>query len=283
MSLINKLAIGTAQFGLDYGISNKEGKTSGNEIKKILNYAWGKGIRVLDTARVYGNSEQSIATNTNLQFKIISKFPAISSHGILNQILNESLIALNVSNLYGYIAHDANNLIENEYIWNELLVLKEKRIVEKIGYSVYSPDQMQSLLDIGMKPDIIQFPYSFIDKRFEPYFQQLKALDIEINVRSVFLQGLLLMESNSLSSFFNPVKSILDLLNEKIENTHLPLLLLRWAIEKPEINYLIFGINNIKQLQENILGLDEVNTDLLKDIEIPKLPDSILLPYKWPK
>ena len=77
-----KLVLGTTQFGLSYGINNKVGQVSNNEVVRILDYAYEKGLDVLDTAPVYGNSEKLIGDyfkkNQNKEFKIITK---ISSHG----------------------------------------------------------------------------------------------------------------------------------------------------------------------------------------------------------
>ena len=73
----NKLILGTAQFGMKYGINNKIGKIEKNEIMKILNFCKKNNINYFDTASVYGESENKLGnylkTNNN-NFKIITKY-----------------------------------------------------------------------------------------------------------------------------------------------------------------------------------------------------------------
>ena len=67
--MTSRLAIGTVQFGMDYGIANQNGKVNANQIQSILDFAHEKGINVLDTAKAYGNSEKSIGNYLKLTKK----------------------------------------------------------------------------------------------------------------------------------------------------------------------------------------------------------------------
>jgi len=122
---IKKIALGTVQFGMNYGISNKIGQTPELEVAKILQLASNYEIDLLDTATNYGNSEIILGRIISGQFKIISKFPKPEGKD-LSEYLDQSLGRLNTNTLYGYIAHDADGLINNPEIWNELISLKKK-------------------------------------------------------------------------------------------------------------------------------------------------------------
>lgn len=278
---INKIAIGTVQFGVDYGISNKEGVTTPAEVEKILHYATKKNIDTLDTAFAYGKSEEVLGKFQLHDKKIVSKFPAIKNNSV-EYYLDQSLKRLNVSKLYGYIAHSANDIIGNKEIWHQLSEKKQLGIVDKIGYSLYSPAELEILLKDDMKPDLIQIPYNILDRRFEPMFKDLKSMNVEIHTRSTFLQGLFFIPPNELSDFFNPIKSFLHALHEKyIGNKERAAVLLDFCLANQFIDKVVIGVNNLQQLKENtsVIGQKE---DLVL-LPIPNFPEEILLPNKWPK
>src|SRR5690606_18186432 len=119
MSIITKLGLGTVQFGIDYGISNTFGKTTSEEVSKILNYASEKNINLIDTAISYGNAEEELGTNSLRQFKIVSKFildDENNSVDIENQ-LNTSLNNLNLQSIYGYLAHRPLSVLKDKSVW----------------------------------------------------------------------------------------------------------------------------------------------------------------------
>ena len=113
---------------------------------------------------------------------------------------------LNRKSIYACLIHDSNYINKDDYKWKELEDLKLSGKIQKIGYSLYTLNQLKELLDKGIIPDIIQVPYNCINREFDKYFKILKKLDVEIYVRSVFYQGLFFLESNKIPdnlSFFN--------------------------------------------------------------------------------
>ena len=108
---LSKLALGTVQFGLDYGISNKTGQVEAKDVKSILEHARRQGLKTLDTAAAYGTSEEVLGdTIATSHFEIFSKFPANTSAETFEQLLDESLQKLKVPMLKAYLAHDFKTL-----------------------------------------------------------------------------------------------------------------------------------------------------------------------------
>jgi aryl-alcohol dehydrogenase-like predicted oxidoreductase len=282
-AFIDRLALGTVQFGLDYGISNTGGQTSSSEVKKILSRSLQVGLNMLDTASGYGESEKLIGENNPEHFKIISKFPAsVKSSDDIKNSLKTSLSDLNETSLYGYLAHEAQNLINYPHLWPILQEFKAAGTVKKIGYSLYLPEQLSSLLDAGYIPDIVQLPYNFADRRFEKYFGRLKQLGCEIHVRSVFLQGLFFVDPANLTNFFEPVKPLLLAIRRHFSgNKQIAAFLMNFCLSAPDVDKIIFGVNTEMQFRENINNIYTKFTPFtFEDIQIPQ---DILMPNKWPK
>jgi aryl-alcohol dehydrogenase-like predicted oxidoreductase len=272
----HKIGIGTVQFGLNYGISNKKGKTNKIEIEQILNTAKSKGIKYIDTASAYGNAEEMLGQFDLSQFKVVSKFMPPQGQKISNQI-NQSLEKLNQNPIYGYLAHRPLDILENPEQWSQLQELKANGVVKKIGYSLNEPEEIYQLLGKGYYPDLIQVPYNYFDRRFEEIIIELKHKGCEIHTRSTFLQGLFFMKPGELSSFFDEVKPHLRSL-QKINL--LSKSLLNFTLNKGFIDKVIIGVENNKQLIENLDNTTEIKELEKLDFRFSK---KILMPMYWPK
>ena len=280
-----KLAIGTVQFGVRYGINNKFGIPNLAEISAVLEAAERHEISVIDTAAAYGDSETKLGQVTSEKFKIVTKYSDVPKNGLENE-LRSSLQRLRRSSVYGYLAHNANALIDNPAIWEEVQKMKSFGLVEKVGYSLYMPDQLEKLLGQGIVPDLVQIPFSIFDRKFEPYLKDLKDRGTEIHARSVFLQGLYLMDPYQLPAKLMPFKEPLLELREisSRHNFSIASIALNFAILDPLIDKIVIGIENVVQIEENIelvrnwSGSNEIfNT--IKSINIDK-PD-LLNPANW--
>ena len=188
----NKIALGTVQWGMNYGISNKKGIPSNNELDKIISLARINGINLLDTAKGYGDAEERIGKFSNLDFRIVTKINSISVDCSVENQVEDSLQRLKNDILYGCLFHDVNELLKLPSLWEDINFLKKKGKIEKIGVSLYNPYELEQLLSLNIIPDLIQIPFNIVDRRFEKYFKTLSNLKIEIHARSIFLQGLLL-------------------------------------------------------------------------------------------
>ena len=216
-----KLALGTVQFGVNYGINNKLGIPNDNDVSEILKYAYENGIKTLDTAISYGNSEERIGKCSKIKFKIISKFSSIDSLAQLESELEKSLFNLKTNKLFGFIYHNANDLINKPYTWQFLMKLKHSQKIEKIGFSIYSEDQLNKLFNLGFIPDLVQLPYSILDRRMENSLVKLKKYGVETHTRSVFLQGLYFKSTHNIPKKLKTLKPYLKRLNSICLNNNI--------------------------------------------------------------
>lgn len=261
-----KLGLGTVQFGQDYGISNQRDKTPINEAVAILQYAEDKGIDLIDTASLYGECENVLGTLLPEQhnFRIITKSTIYKKEKIsssnaedLKIKFHNSLNKLGESRLYGLLIHDADDLLVEggDTLYNVLQELKKDGLVDKFGVSVYSGEQIDHLLK-RYTIDLIQVPVNVFDQRLinNSYLKRLKEKDIEIHVRSVFLQGLLLMDTESLHSFFDPIKPILIKYRDFLYSQGLSPIdgAIGFIKGVSEIDYVIIGVDSLVQFIENV-------------------------------
>ncbi|TBL67788.1 aryl-alcohol dehydrogenase [Paenibacillus thalictri] len=261
---MSKIGIGTVQFGLDYGISNQNGKTSIQEVENILTVAKELDIKYIDTAHLYGSSEEILGLSEVSKFgdyKVITKTPKFSDLILesdalyLYQTLLRSLNKLRNTSVYGLLMHDADDLLKSgsDLLYNKLLEIKQEGLAGKIGVSVYNSMQIQSIID-HYPVDIIQLPLNVFDQRLieNRMLNKLKQNNIEIHVRSVFLQGLLLMEPSALPSFFNKYKTHIVKYRNYLEQHNISPLeaALSFVSSQTTIDCVICGINNAAQLRE---------------------------------
>lgn len=276
--IISKIGLGSVQFGLDYGISNKLGITRESEVRNILDYARIAGINLIDTAYSYGQSEKVLGSIGTKGFKIVTKFIDSAESLSVTEQVRISLKRLEVHSLYGLLSHRPLDIIKNRSLWDEFLLLKQRNVVQKIGFSFNSPDEAESILLHGFCPDLIQVPFNYLDNRFLPYIMELKSKGCEIHSRSTFLQGLFFMEPKYLEDFFDEIKPLLlDLQKNKSE---LPGLLLKYCLQKPFIDKVIVGVNNKAQLEQNI-NMIKTDNELNECNIIVK--HEILTPSRWHK
>lgn len=273
-----KIGLGSAQFGMPYGISNSHGKTPIEEVTKILELAKEKGIRLLDTASAYGNAEKVLGKHDLSSFKIVSKFMPPGKRKTITDQLSKSLGDLGVTSLYGYLAHRPKNLAENLHQWEELNQLKEQGFIQNIGFSLNEVSELEQLLAKGTIPNIIQVPFNYFDRRFEDAMISLKEDGCEIHSRSVFLQGLFFTNIQELGPYFNEVLPILEHLQSSVEN--LPAALLNFVLNQPFIDRVIVGVENSRQFTQNLEN--NAMFDSLPKLH-QKISESILIPSNWPK
>jgi len=203
---IERLVLGTAQLGTNYGIANRMGKPDFNTAKSIVNTAWESGICEFDTASAYGESEQVLgkvlrSLGIGNGVKIISKFhPGIDhvNQKDMRQAIQMTLSHLKIPKLYGIMLHREEFLdLWDKGLGEILSQFVESGLVKHLGVSVYSPDRAIQALGTE-RISIVQLPSNLLDRRFEKagVFRLAGDLKKHIYVRSVFLQGLLLMDTN---------------------------------------------------------------------------------------
>lgn len=284
----NKIALGTAQFGMDYGINNKRGKIPKNEVFEILNEATRSGIDTLDTAFVYGNSEVVIGEfirERKIEFKIVSKLPKCDIHEA-KKVFASSLDQLGIEAFYGYLFHSFQHYREHPEIWNIMEQLKSKGKIEKIGFSLYYLHELDYLLQNKISMDIIQVPFSIFDQRFASYFQELKTKGVEIHVRSVFVQGLVFQNHVELDSYFAKIKEKLVNLNSLSTKHEIPIvaLCLNYAVLNRFVDKIVVGVDSILNLKEIVSSLDylaDVKSIITELSSLKEDDENMILPLNW--
>jgi aryl-alcohol dehydrogenase-like predicted oxidoreductase len=290
VSKIPSLVLGTAGFSAPYGVTKQWGVPSLNKIEGILEAAQKNNIGLLDTAIAYGNCEEKLGAVGVNNFEIITKIPEIpqSENSIEKWLLNQcqdSLKRLKKNNLYGLLLHEPEQLLSSgvgEKISKSLQRIKNRGIVKKIGISIYCPSKINSLNKI-MPLDIVQAPINIFDRRFlkSDILKILEKNKTELHCRSIFLQGLLLQPKVGWPKKFEKWKSLFSAYQDFLKKTK------KTAVEacvsfvraQPEIDSIVFGINNCKQLNQILKAYNNK-----ENINVPNLNCSdidLILPPRW--
>ena len=286
-----KLAIGTAQLGFNYGLLKK--KINLKEIKKIKNFLFKSNINIIDTAINYGDSEKIIGNSSLNKLKIITKIriPILKKKKLevwFSEEIQSSLKKLKIDHIYGLLVHDYKDLLgDRGKRFLELLIdLKKKKIVKKIGISIYDPKELDAIQRI-FKPDIVQAPFNVFDQRLKNsgWLNKLKKSNIKIYARSCFLQGLLLNYNhiNRIRKDFASHKNYLNLWFNwcRINKISPVKACLAFLKQQKKIDYLIVGFDNLNHLKEIVRNFDQ------KSISIPNIFNNsnlnLIDPRKWYK
>ena len=253
--MYQKIVLGTAQFGMKYGIANKVGKINTKNIFKLLDFSKKNKINILDTASAYLQSEKEIGRyikEKKRRFRIITKYSLLSKKTITQQF--EQSIKMIGHTPETVMAHSYKDYIDYRF-QNEIFLLKKKYPIKYVGVSLYNPSEFYKIMKVK-KPDLVQVPCNILDKRFldKNIIKVTKKYAIKIDVRSVFLQGLLFKKSKFILKNFKNVKKTfktLELISQK-ENLSISELSLLWIFSRSEINNIIIGIDSLIQLKENL-------------------------------
>jgi aryl-alcohol dehydrogenase-like predicted oxidoreductase len=283
---LNKIALGTAQFGLDYGVNNKQGRIPKREAFEILEFAASRGVKILDTAPAYGVSEtvlgEFLGGRPN-EFDVVSKLPAGAENVLA---LKESLKRLKIDALYGYLVHDFGSFRERPRLWNDLIRCRESGQVRKIGFSLYYPRDFDVLREMRIRPDLVQVPYNIFDQRFAVVFSALKEEGVEIHVRSTFLQGLLLKTADELDDRFIEVRPKVARLQALAADAGVPVstLCLSFVLGNPSIDQVVVGVDNLDNLRQNLESAVRAENFRRLVPELEKFGENeerIILPFLW--
>ena len=276
---MSKIALGTAQFGINYGINSISGQVQCDELNKILNYARSHNVMMLDTAPAYGNSEQVLGDANTQDFKIVTKTrhfkqDNINSNevGLLVRDFDQSLQSLKRKNVYGVLVHNADDLLKSgsDKLFKQLQIFKQQGLITKIGVSTYTVDQLQRIID-NFDIDLVQLPFNILDNRLvdSGVLSVLDKRNVEIHARSVFLQGLLLMTEQNRPKQFDRWECIWKLWHEWLTDNKLTALeaTIRHVISVPEISKALVGVDSKDQLRDIIK---------VTDGNLPSIPEGIL-------
>ncbi|MFC2132453.1 aldo/keto reductase [Bacteroidota bacterium] len=250
--MVNKLVLGTVQFGLNYGINNFLDKPSVSQVFEMLDLAFDNDISTLDTADAYGDASQLIGKYNSKypkKFLINTKFNASISK--LAVQLEKSLIKLNTDFINIYFYHNFNDFINYPDIQVQLLKLKESGKIQKIGLSVYENEEIKQACE-SVLIDVIQLPFNLLDNNSQRgnLIKSAKMIGKEVQVRSIFLQGLFFKLLNELTPKLFPLKPHLKKIHEiaKYSRISIEQLALNYALQHKDIDNVIIGVDSIQQL-----------------------------------
>ena len=284
-----KLALGTVQLGYHYGVANTIGKLSSFEATKILKLALDSGINTLDTAIEYGESESVLGHIGVSSWKVVSKLPAvpIECNDIYTWVrlqVQGSLNRLKQKSLYGLLLHRPEQLLgpKGADLHFALLSLKSEKLVKKVGVSVYSPDELESLFN-AYPFDLVQAPLNILDRRLveSGWVSQLKRENVELHTRSTFLQGLLLMPPHARPTKFHAWTSVWRVWDQWLAETGLtPLQACLFYLNAiSDVDRVIVGIDSHTQLHQIVAAATGKLTNLP---DFPSLHDERLInPASW--
>jgi aryl-alcohol dehydrogenase-like predicted oxidoreductase len=260
----HKFALGTAQFGLDYGIANNHGQLSERECKSALAVAHGHGIEVLDTAVAYGRSEAVLGNIGISRFRVVTKLPPIP-HDVANvsiwvkEQLIGSLERLQIDSVYGLLFHRPVDLVRRNGrdSVEALRSLKSAGLVKNIGVSIYNPSELEYVTQV-LDVDLVQAPLNLVDRRLESsgWLSRLKQRGVEVHTRSAFLQGLLLMPRKWIPERFERWSDLWDMwAHELVESGISPVeACLGYPLSHPEVDRVVVGVDSVSQLEQLLQG-----------------------------
>lgn len=285
-----KLILGTAQMGLDYGINNFSGKIDINESYEILKYAFLNGINHIDCAESYGDIHKIIGEfrdlNPNFEFNLHTKISSVDSKINLTDTINRLLKSTKINRIKSLMFHSLSYYKEGLELIDVLLNMKRQGLIDQLGVSVYSNDEIQNLI-YDNSIDLIQLPFNMLDNsEFKiDLIKEAKHNGKTIQARSVFLQGLFFKNPEEDNIVVKKLKNELVQINKISECYKIPLneMALNYVLSHDFIDHVIIGVDSLIQLKKNLNSLKtNLHTDILEQIKcIEKNNVYFLNPKNW--
>jgi aryl-alcohol dehydrogenase-like predicted oxidoreductase len=287
----SNFVLGTANFGAKYGISNGNLVLQEHEIDKIVALAENSGLFQFDTAPAYGNAESQLGLSLKHPetANIFTKISGEDSKSVTKMLdsAKRSLERTRVSKFSGIYLHD-ESIFETANP-NEIIVgireLLDSGITERVGISVYSMEAVVKAKDICSELNLFQVPENICDRRLcnSQVMKDIAQAGDSIYVRSIFLQGLLLMEPNQIPKEFSKIVPAIEKLTyyANFLNVSKKALCLSYARNILWADGIVIGVASFSQIEE----LLEPAVTLPEDFEshIPSFDLDFLDPRNWPK
>ena len=289
---MKNIIIGTAAFGLPYGLSNNNFPVELDKIKSIINTADEQKLLEYDTAPSYGKSETLLGKYTQKEILISTKTHQINKEKIssedikiISNTFKKSMKSTNRNIFENLYIHSPSDLINQggEYVYEWLENLKYNKHINKIGVSVFHIKDLETILK-KYKIDVVQIPLNLFDQRFlkSGMISNLRSLNIEINIRSIYLQGLLLKPMNKIPKYFDEFKKYFDQVDDFISQMGLSRIQLCFLFVKQisEVNKIIIGFKNKNQISD-LLSIDKMDINLPNLSYLASNEINLIYPTKW--
>ncbi|MCW7509304.1 aldo/keto reductase [Leptospira levettii] len=289
--MLQQLTLGTVQFGLNYGVSNSVGKVSPKEVESILDFAYENGISELDTAVAYGDSEIILGKLINGRFKVSTKLPKLDLENQKNvrewtiSQIESSLDRLNVNQIETLFLHDVSILFSPNAseVYETIQDFVSKGVIRKFGLSIYSHHDLEKIPSY-VHYNRIQCPINVFDRSLESrgWIDSLHKKGIEIQARSIFLQGILLMKKEARPKYFSKWSGLFEKWDKAIERNQIsPTLFCILFIKSLEkVSNVVFGVESKNQLSEIISHFKENRTLQFLD-ELSSDDEDLIFPFRW--
>lgn len=286
---MSRLALGTAQFGMSYGIANQDGQVTRSVAKAMLQYAASTGIDTVDTAIGYGESETCLGEVGIQGFKLITKLPAVPDgcadvSGWVQEQVTASLSRLGVNAVYGLLLHRPEQLLgpDGKALYRTLQNLKDTGRAHMLGVSIYAPGELE-VLTSRYRFDLVQAPFNILDRRLHTtgWLQRLKREGIEVHTRSVFLQGLLLMPQATIPARFASWSELWSKWHAWLSHYKVSAVqaCLAFSLAFPEIDRVVVGADSVSQLKQTISAATDVLPNELPDLNCDD--EDLINPVRW--
>jgi aryl-alcohol dehydrogenase-like predicted oxidoreductase len=283
-----RLALGTAQFGMSYGIANATGRISLDACGEILALARASGVDTLDTAIAYGEAEAVLGRIGVGDMRVITKLPALPDdvadvEGWVHSMITGSLTRLGIASLDAVLLHRPGQLLDRrgQRLHDALAGLKAQGLAGGVGVSIYAPDELDAIL-ARFPLDRVQAPFNVFDRRLEGsgWLQRLSAAGVEVHVRSVFLQGVLLMKQAPHG--FERWAPLWRRWTQWIEASAVTPVraCLQFALGQPEVHRVVVGVDSVEHFQQ-ILAAAGAPCPLPPD-NLSTADVDLLDPSRWP-
>lgn len=280
---MGRLALGTVQWGMPYGIANRTGVPASAEIEEMLALAARAGVTVIDTARAYGTAEETIGrlTKGSDDWRVVTKVdPSVSAA----ESVSASMDALGRRPLETVLLHDATRQDQ----WRDLLELREAGAVLRAGISASTPDEAFAALE-NADVQVIQVAASLFDQRLERggFFDLAVERGAEVFVRSVYLQGAAHFRPDALPPHLIPLGAPLRAVHTWARQHQLAPseVFLLYAMALPGVT-IVVGCESRPQLEANlrVLRHPRLSGDELSELSelTAGLPEEVLTPSRWP-
>ena len=272
---MNRIVLGGAQLGLPYGILNGGETLSSEEVARILDTAVGHGIDSIDTAIAYGQSESVIGETAQNRFNIISKLPPLPSEVSnvsewVHMQVDASLARLNCKSLDALLLHRPQDLVEQHgaELYAAINSLKIKKIIQRFGISIYAPDELDGIIG-KFDIDVVQAPLNVFDRRILGVIDQLTARNIEVHVRSVFLQGVLIASPKDRPQRFQPWSEHFSRFDTWVLSTGVSAMAccLAFALQQPGVAKLVIGTTSAESLTEIMNSIPNMHLEVPADLQ----------------
>lgn len=306
----SRMVLGTAQFGLDYGIANQTGRPGQNVVNSLVRTAIANGVGYLDTARAYGDSEtalgKALAGGWGSRVKVVTKLSPLDdcaggaspevARVFAERSVYRSCHALGMSRLDVLMLHRASHLTAHGgAIWDALLGLQQQGVIGELGVSVQSPQEALAALDHEQLA-FIQLPFNLLDYRWDEVVRRIAEVrrdrSLVVHARSALLQGLLTTEAEALWRRARCANALevgawLRTRADEYANGDKIELCLRFALSQPWIDGVVVGVDTRQQLVDNLLraGAEPWSENELASIvrDRPAVPLETLDPATWEK